>query len=216
MWEFFSLTRAPRGRWHARWGGAMRRVSANPGYYTPAAWRGGQSFWGATGTSLPVAGGVIRIDELRQGRIGHALALNLPEARADVFSWPAQRSDGQGGPEAIPEGARFRLDPSLDLDGLDLPAALRPIAEAAQRYGLVVRDRSSTVALYAEDPRGPGRDPYRRLLAPWYPKRIGELMLRFPWEHLQALRLSRCTSASLRAQIAGRQPGRTGVCRRRP
>ena len=37
-------------------------------------------------------------------------------ARAGVFSWPAQRTDGLlDSPDAIPEGARFRLDPNLDI-----------------------------------------------------------------------------------------------------
>jgi hypothetical protein len=214
MWEFFGMRRREGGGWFARWGGAMRGVSRNPGYYTRAAWPGAQSFWGASGTSLPIAGGVIRVDELRRRRIDHALALNLPEARAGVFSWPAQRSDGEDPRRAaIPEGARFRLDPDLDLDRMPLPLELVPIAEAAQRHGLVVRDRSSTVALYAEDPRGERGDPYAEVLAPWYPKRLHALLAHFPWERLQALELHPCTSRSLRAQLRERRPGRTGTCR---
>ena len=37
LWEFFGARHAANG-WHAQWGGAIRRVSKNPGYYTRAAW----------------------------------------------------------------------------------------------------------------------------------------------------------------------------------
>ena len=213
MWEFFGMRREG-GVWHALWGGAMERVSRNPGYYTADAWPGAQSFWGATATSLPVVGGVIRLDELRRGRIDHVLALNIPDVRAREFSWPAQRTDGSStSPTAIPEGTRYRLDPRLKLEDLELPRALMPIARAAQRYGMVVRDQSSTVALYAEDPRGSPTDPYVRLLRPWYPERLGELLARFPWDHLQALPLSLCTAHGLGRQAGGSPPGETGECR---
>ena len=52
------------------------------------------------------------LDELKAGRIDHALAINLPAPRAGVFAWPAQRTDGTGPPTALPEGARLRLDPA--------------------------------------------------------------------------------------------------------
>ena len=55
------------------------------------------------------------IDELKAGVIPHALALNIPWAKPNVYSWPAQRTDGRStDPNAIPEGARFRLDPTVD------------------------------------------------------------------------------------------------------
>jgi hypothetical protein len=67
--------------------------------------------------------------------------------------------------------------------------------------------------LYAEDPRGVSTDPYVRLLRPWYPERLGELLARFPWEHLQALPLSLCTAEELGRQAGGRPAGQTGECR---
>lgn len=210
LWEFFQMRREADG-WHASWGGAMRHVSDSPGYYTRASWPGAQSYWGATGTSLPVAGGVITVDELRSGDIDHALAMNIPEVRASEFSWPAQRSDGESqGANAIPEGARFRLDPRLDLARVDLPPPVLAIARAAQRYGVVVRDRSSTVAFYAEYP-GPSNNPYPGIIGPTYPDNLNELLARFPWTRLQLLRMSLCTEAELQAQIPG--PG-VGACTR--
>jgi hypothetical protein len=193
MWEFFGLSRTATG-WRARWGGAMQRVSRSPGYYTNSAWPGATAgwAWGATATSLPVAGGVMRLAELQRGRIDHALALNIPRVRATAHAWPAQRSDGRStDPSSIPQGARFRLDPALDLDRLRLPPVVRVIARAAQRYGMVVRDTSSTVALYAEMPTST-TDPYPRLFGPAYPNNLHELLARFPWRHLQLLRMRLC------------------------
>ena len=112
LWEFFQARELSDG-WHASFGGAIASVSRFPGYYTWDAWPGlSQSWWGATATSLPVVAGTITIAELRAGVIPHALALNIPWALPNVYSWPAQRTDGTStDPDAIPEGARFRLDP---------------------------------------------------------------------------------------------------------
>jgi hypothetical protein len=179
MWEFWRATKQPDG-WHASFGGRIDRMSLSPGYYTQP------PSWGATATSLPLLGGLIRIDELRAGRIDHALALALPRARADVFSLPAQRTDGTDPrPGAIPEGTRFRIDPALDLDAIEMDPVTREMAEAAQRYGIVVRDTASSIAFYAEDPTPTGSNPYPGFFGGRPPS---ELLAEFPWQHLRALR----------------------------
>lgn len=183
MWEFWLAEHRQDG-WHARWGGRMENLSENPGHYTAPHTR-----WGATATSLPLLGGLMRLDEMKRGRIDHALALSLPEAAKEIFSWPAQRTDGwTWTPDinAIPEGTRFRLDPRLDIAGLDLPPLTRMMAEAAQRYGIVVRDKAGAVAFYGEDPGPTGHDPYPEIFAP--EKWANHLLADFPWEHLQALK----------------------------
>ena len=104
---------------------------------------GAQPWWGATATGLPLLGGLMTIDELQRGSIDHALAMAIPHARAGVWSWPATHSDGDSsGPNSLPEGARLRLDPTLNLKKLNLPPMTRMMAEAAQRYGIVIRDRA--------------------------------------------------------------------------
>jgi hypothetical protein len=176
MWEFWLLRQKADG-WHAMWGGRMTSVSTNPGRY--------DNNWGAPATSLPLIGGTFTIDELRAGRIDHALAMALPEPKRGVFVWPARRSDGiSDRPEAIPEGTRFRLDPSLDLDRLPLPRTTRILAKAAQRYGMVVRDKSGNVTLYGEDPTPTGSNPYPALFGGLAPNKILEA---FPWDRLVAL-----------------------------
>jgi hypothetical protein len=192
LWDFFEARKLSDG-WHAEWGGAIRHVSKSPGYYTRAAWPGATRNWGATASSLPVIGGTMLLDELRSGRIDHALALNVPAARPSIFAWPAQRTDGDGPLSALPEGARLRLDPTFDVGSLHLPRMTRMIALAAQRYGLVVRDQTHHgISLFAENPVQFGGNPYQRYFLGRTPP---QMLASFPWDRLQVLRMHLCSAA---------------------
>lgn len=194
LWEFFDLHRR-EGGWEADWGGAMRRVSRSSGFYDSRSWPGRSEFtWGATATSLPVVGGVMRLAELRRGRIDHALAMNVPTARPGVFAWPAQRSDGIGSTSDIPEGARLRLDPSLDLATLGLPRLTLMMAEAAQRYGILVRDQTGPgngISFFGEAPKV-SSGPYSADGGFYDGMTPNELLAPFPWAHLQLLKMKLC------------------------
>jgi hypothetical protein len=190
MWEFWKLREEPDG-WHAGYGGRMVDVQSSRGYFRRAVGAGGrvrqQLWWGATATGLPLVGGLITVPDLKRGRIDHALALGVPRVERGVRAFPAQRSDGRStGLSSIPEGARFRLDPRLRVSSLGLPPAMRMIAEAAQRYGLIVRDGSGAVSLYAEDPKPLGRNPYGAYFAGLPPYKFAAL---FPWGRLQLLKM---------------------------
>jgi hypothetical protein len=200
LWEFWKAVKRPDG-WHASWGGAMQGVSRSPGYYTDSSWSGlprSQGWnWGSTATSVPVIAGTVLIDELRRGRIDHALALAIPDACAHTFSWPAQRTDGSDvSRKCLPEGAHLRLDPRLDLSKLALPRVTRVLAEAAQRYGMIVRDRTShAVGLYAEDPTPTGSDPYVGPTGLYGGLRPWQFLPQFPWSRLQLLKMTLCAHA---------------------
>jgi hypothetical protein len=198
LWRGYTLL----GHWHAAWGGAMDHVSRSPGYFNvhswpsliaPSGWN-----WGATATSLPAIAGTIRMAELRRGKIRHALALAIPSPCAWVFSWPAQRGDGDSRHQrtCLPEGAHLRIDPKLDLAKLHLPKPALVIARAAQRYGMIVRDKThDATGFYAEAPKDPKVDPYTGPhglfggLDPW------EFLPRIPWGHVELLKMHRCTHA---------------------
>jgi hypothetical protein len=189
MWEFWKLRREADG-WHCGFGGRMVDVSRNPGYFVRET-RNGKPlelpYWGASATGLPLVGGLIMPNELRAHRIDHALALGLPRIRAGIRALPAQRSDGHyAGPQSIPEGARFRIDPSLDLSALGLPPPVLTIARAAQRYGMIVRDGSGAVSLYARDPVNLHPDPYPQLLDGLLPYQV---LRGFPWDSLRLVRM---------------------------
>jgi hypothetical protein len=187
LWEFWRARKLADG-WHAAWGGAIDHVSQSPGYYTKDSWPGARTYWGATATSLPVVAGTMTIAELERGRIDHALAINLPSARANAYAWPAQRTDGVSfDPDAIPEGAHLRVDPRLDVSSLYLPPVTKAIVLAAQRYGMIVRDQTHhAIGFYGEDPSPTGANPYPALFGYQSPS---ALLADFPWQHVEVLRM---------------------------
>jgi hypothetical protein len=198
LWEFWGASKRPDG-WHARWGGAMQHASTNMGYYGASAWPGLRAWqgwnWGATASSLPLAAGLITGKELRGNPIVHALAIAIPAPCARIFAWPAQRTDGTAqSSNCIPEGARLRLDPKVDVSSLGLTPVAARIARAAQKYGLIVRDQTgANVSFFAEDAKTAGRAAYARTIwgnAPWW-----KMLDRFPWRRLQVLKMDLCSHA---------------------
>jgi hypothetical protein len=190
LWEFWHLTHEG-GVWNAPWGGAMENVSTSEGVYSPSSWPGATTQWGGSASSLSLAGGLITLEDLEHRMIDHALAIGIPDVRAGVYTLPAQRTDGKSSdPLALPEGARLRLDPNLDLTALDLPPLTLMIAEAAQRYGLIVRSLGSHVVLYGQDPTPTGGNPYLGKGGYYEGQEPSELLSSFPWEHLQLLQMS--------------------------
>ncbi len=191
LWEFYRLVDGPEG-WHASWGGAMRKVSSNPGVYGSNAWPGAKSSWGASASSLSIAGGLITLEDLQRGQINHALAIAVPNVRGGVYASPARRTDGTSTyPLSLPEGAHLRLDPKLDLAALHLPRLTLMMAKAAQRYGIFVRDGAADVISFdAQDPIPTGTNPYAGAggyLEGRYPNQI---LAAFPWSRLQLLEMT--------------------------
>jgi hypothetical protein len=190
MWEFWRLTHAT-GAWSASWGGAMQNVSNNPGVYGPDAWLDAKPWWGATASSLALAGGLITLEDLQQHEINHALAMSVPGIRAATCTAPAQRTDGQSSsPLSLPEGAHLRLDPHLALATLHLPPTALLIAQAAQRYGIYIRDGSPNVGFYAQDPTPTETNPYTGPTGYFESNTPEQLLKDFPWNHLQLLKMN--------------------------
>ncbi len=190
MWEFWRLSQGADG-WGARWGGSMQHVSENPGVYGPEAWLGAEPWWGASATSLALVGGLMTFHDLKHGSIEHALAIAIPSPRADVYALPAQRDDGDSAnPLALPEGAHLRLNPELDLAALHLPPLTLMIAQAAQRYGIIVRDQASNVAFFAQAPAPPQANPYTGASGYFEGRYPDQLLASFPWSQLQVLQVT--------------------------
>jgi hypothetical protein len=189
LWEFWHLEKTTSG-WQAAWGGAMEKASSDPGVYGTEAWPGATRGWGASATSLSIAGGLITLEDLERGQINHALAMAINNPRGEVFSWPAQRTDGWSlEPFSLPEGAHLRLDPNLDLAALHLPKLTLMMAEAAQRYGIIIRDSSSKTNFYAQDPTPTGTNPYAGPGGYFEQKSTTWVLASFPWSHLQLLKM---------------------------
>ncbi len=189
LWEFWHLEQTAEG-WRAAWGGAVEKVSSNLGVYGPEAWPGAKPGWGASASSLSIAGGLITLEDLERGQINHALAIAVPDTRAGVYALPAKRTDGWSTePFSLPEGAHLRLEPGLDLAALHLPRLTLMIAEAAQRYGIFVRDTAGDVTFYAQDPTPTETNPYIGPHGYFEDKAPQKLLALFPWSHLQLLKM---------------------------
>jgi hypothetical protein len=181
LWEFWRLRHGHSG-WHATWGGRLDHVSTGPGHFAAP-----HESWGTTASSLALVGGMMTPRELATGRIEHALSMAVPNTRASAFSRPAQRTDGPSPcVHAVPEGARFRLDPSLDIASLGVAPPIAAMAHAAQKYGIYVRDQADAVTFYAQSSVSLPADPYPAIFGGRPPY---ELLRSFPWSHLQLTKM---------------------------
>jgi len=108
---------------------------------------------GSRGSGFPLIAGLIRPEEIESGEIKHALVFGSPINRKGVFcSPPASATDGwRDGPDFIPEGARLQLDPSLNIDSLNLSRATTIIMKALQKYGMYNGDNSGVFKLYFQN-----------------------------------------------------------------
>lgn len=128
------------------------------GYYTPFS---GSYWWarGSNGAGVPWIGGIIRPEEIAAGEITHAILCATPvnrkctvDGQKEQVCLPACRTDGWGiGTAYIPEGARLQLDPTLDLDALNLSPETKVVARAMQKYGMIVSDNSSSFKTYFQN-----------------------------------------------------------------
>lgn len=153
----------------------------------------------ASGFSSPA--GLIWPDELRSGRIPHALVFAYPFTRKGTFVGEATRTDGRSvDPAALPIGAHLRLDPSLDLDSLGLAPSELTIARALQEFGMILADSSGGFSLYAPHPRSFPTDPY--------PALFGEVdyagIERIPFDRMQVLSLGKLKTRYTGPPIANR------------
>ncbi len=111
---------------------------------------------GATASGFPLTAGLIRVDEIKTGRIPHALMFAYPGARTDGFISPASTTplsvetvDGAA-QTGMPLGARIQLDPAFDVAGSDLSREGKIIARALQEYGAYLGESAGGNVLFAE------------------------------------------------------------------
>jgi hypothetical protein len=189
LWEAWHFQKGTSG-WEAGFGGAMNNESTSTGVFGPESWPGANTSWGSSSCSFALAGGLITLEDLKAGRINHALQFGIPHPKAGMWALPAQRSDGTSSePTAIPEGAHLRLDPSLNLASISMPHIVRMIAEAAQKYGLYVCLRGPNYGIDAQDPTPTGTNPFAGSSGYFEGKSPEALMAYFPWSHLQLLKM---------------------------
>ena len=117
------------------------------------------------GSGFALLNGLIWPDELKAGRIEHALAFAYDLTRAGGPVSPATGSNGTSkGSDTMPEGARGQLDPTLDLDSLGLTDYEKTIAKALQEYGMILVDDGGGMAVYVVHPISAKNNPYEGIL----------------------------------------------------
>jgi hypothetical protein len=106
----------------------------------------------ADAAGLPILPGLVRYDEVAAGRIDHALRVTFARTQRGYILPATHFASSSTDPDLPPMGLRLRLRADYDLSGITGQA--RVIAEALQRYGLIVADNGSNWYVQgAPDPR---------------------------------------------------------------
>ena len=153
-YEFWQFKAYGTGQWQASFGGIIDNVSNADGIVPDVltTW-GSMSPTGATATSLPLIGGMIKAAEMKAGVIPHCIGFAIPEG-PNKFKWPARRTDGGvqfwEGPNAIQAGQRFKFPADIYIDPNWIPL-VKMMVVAIRDYGCVVQDRAGAICYYAEN-----------------------------------------------------------------
>jgi hypothetical protein len=128
LYELFALY----PRWRAG-SGAIWSLRSNR--LRPAGWTS------ADAAGLPILPGLARYDEVRRGRIDHALRFTVARTRR-AYVYPARHfASTLTDPDLPPMGLRFRL--RADFPVRSFPPQARVILRALQRYGMILADNGS-------------------------------------------------------------------------
>jgi hypothetical protein len=140
------------GHWHA-WAGATWNLRSNR--VRPAGWTS------ADAAGLPILPGLARYDEVRRGRIDHALRFTVSRTRRG-FVYPARHSAGAAGGGSLPPmGLRVRLKKHFKLRGF--PRQARVVLRGLKRYGMIVADNGSDWFVSGAPSSGWSNDELRTL-----------------------------------------------------
>jgi hypothetical protein len=101
----------------------------------PAGWTS------ADAAGLPILPGLARYEEVKAGKIDHALRFTVSRSRR-AYIYPARHFASTGTDPDLPAmGQRLRLKASFDTSGY--PRQARVILNALKRYGMIVADNGS-------------------------------------------------------------------------
>jgi hypothetical protein len=146
LYELFAAYPRDGGRrWRA---GSGARWDLRTNRLRPRGWTS------ADAAGLPILPGLARYDEVRRGRIDHALRITVPRTRR-AFVYPARHFASKlTDPDLPAMGQRVRLRRSFDITAF--PPQTRVVLRALKRYGALVADNGS--AWYVSGAPSPGWD----------------------------------------------------------
>jgi hypothetical protein len=151
LYELFDAHRTG-GSWHAG-SGAVFDLRSN--HLRPAGWTS------ADAAGLPITPGLVRRDEVRRGRITHALRITVPRTAAR-YVWPARHSaSGATSASLPPMGLRLRLKAGVRISGY--PHDAQVILRALKTYGAIVADNGSAWYLSGTNDAGWNNEALRAL-----------------------------------------------------
>jgi hypothetical protein len=142
LYELYALY--PKGSGWSAGSGAIWSLKSNR--LRPSGWTS------ADAAGLPIFPGLARFDEVKRGRIDHALRFTVSRTRK-AFVWPARHYASSSTDASLPPmGLRVRLKASFDTR--PFPKQARIVLEAMKRYGMIVADNGSDWYVSgAPDPR---------------------------------------------------------------
>ncbi len=104
---------------------------------------------------FPLIAGLIRPDEIKAGKIEHALVFAYQRGRSEFFIPPASTAQStineMNNKFGIPMGGHIQLDPGINVDTLELNRGGKIIARALQEYGAFNGDYAGATVLYADN-----------------------------------------------------------------
>lgn len=143
-----------------------------------------------TGSGIATYLGTVRMSEIRDGHIPHAVGITTDmacgPAQTGQFRYPATTTDGTiTSGTCVPEGARLQLDPSLDLAAIPgITQGELALGRALQTYGGIVNDiGGSRMSFYFEKPQPGQADPYPGAGLGWDYYGFDRL----PWDRMRML-----------------------------
>jgi hypothetical protein len=129
---FYAYPRAGGARWTAG-SGAIWNLRSNK--LRPRGWTS------ADAAGLPILPGLARYEEVKRGRIEHALRFTAARTRA-AFVYPARHfASDLTDPDLPAMGQRLRLKRGFDLSRF--PRQARIVLRALKRYGMILADNGS-------------------------------------------------------------------------
>jgi hypothetical protein len=144
LYELFDLQGRP-GAWSA---GSGATWSLRSNRLRPKGWTS------ADAAGLPILPLLARHQEVKRGRIDHALRVTVSRSRR-AYVHPARHFASSDPDPALPRmGERLRLKAGVDVSRL--PRQARVVAKALKRYGLIVADNGSD--WYVSGAPSPGWD----------------------------------------------------------
>jgi hypothetical protein len=123
----------------------------------PAGWTS------ADAAGLPIFPGLVRLDEVQAGFIGHAIRFTVQQSD-NSYLWPARHQAGSASnPNLPPMGARFRLKSSFSTSTFG--ASAQVVLAAMKTYGLIVADNGSNWFFQGTMDAGWDAGPYPTMIA---------------------------------------------------